>query len=201
VPADIFCNASEWLANRGVTLGCTAGQYCPSQNVTRAAMALFMQRLGDALTPQYAQSAQSFNGDFEAERHLCQSPPFLVTGGPRTAFVHSFSHVVNPSATLLLQTKVAYSVDGGATWTDIPGFGFETTSQPGTSSAVSDGGILDLQVGASYLFSHRFVRFGGTAGVTAVVQCELFAQIGNGRAAASAPYDTPPQNYPRPRSR
>ena len=58
-PADSFCNASEWLANRGVTLGCAAGQYCPAQNVTRAAMALFMQRLGDALTPQYAQTTEA----------------------------------------------------------------------------------------------------------------------------------------------
>lgn len=48
--SDSFCNSSEWLKNRGITLGCTATQYCPSQTVTRAQMALFMQRLGDAIS-------------------------------------------------------------------------------------------------------------------------------------------------------
>ena len=51
LPGDSFCNATEWLYNRAVTLGCALGSYCPSANVTRAQMALFMQRLGTALAP------------------------------------------------------------------------------------------------------------------------------------------------------
>ena len=34
-----------------MTLGCTATEYCPQNNVTRLQMAAFMNRLGNALTP------------------------------------------------------------------------------------------------------------------------------------------------------
>lgn len=49
---DSFCPAVQWLRNRGITTGCTLTAYCPSNNVTRAQMALFMNRLGIALTPR-----------------------------------------------------------------------------------------------------------------------------------------------------
>ena len=50
---DSSCPAVQWLKNRQVTLGCTsATQYCPSNNVTRAQMALFMNRLGKVLSPE-----------------------------------------------------------------------------------------------------------------------------------------------------
>ena len=47
-----FCNSTQWMKNRGVTLGCTSTLYCPGDVVTRASMALFMNRLGTALTPK-----------------------------------------------------------------------------------------------------------------------------------------------------
>ena len=49
---DSFCPAVQWLRNRNITLGCTATAYCPGNSVTRAQMALFMNRLGIALTPR-----------------------------------------------------------------------------------------------------------------------------------------------------
>lgn len=45
----IYCTNTEWLKNRNVTLGCTGTNYCPNDAVTRASMALFMNRLADAL--------------------------------------------------------------------------------------------------------------------------------------------------------
>jgi hypothetical protein len=51
--ADSFCTNVEWLKNRAVTLGCTpATSYCPGSPVTRAQMALFMNRLADAIVPE-----------------------------------------------------------------------------------------------------------------------------------------------------
>ena len=51
-----YCPATQWLKNRGITTGChavgTPPRYCPNDNVTRAQMALFMNRLGQALTPR-----------------------------------------------------------------------------------------------------------------------------------------------------
>jgi hypothetical protein len=49
--ADV-CKAVQWLKNRGITTGCTATTYCPFNNVTRAQMALFMNRMGNAITPR-----------------------------------------------------------------------------------------------------------------------------------------------------
>lgn len=50
---DNFCNSAQWLKNRGISLGCGNGtNYCPNDNVTRAAMALFLNRTGVALTPK-----------------------------------------------------------------------------------------------------------------------------------------------------
>jgi len=37
--------AVDWLAEAGITLGCTAASYCPSGTVTRAEMAVFLWRL------------------------------------------------------------------------------------------------------------------------------------------------------------
>jgi hypothetical protein len=56
---DSYCPAVQWLKNRQITLGCTSTTlYCPADTVTRASMALFMNRLGVALTPQFV-SGQS----------------------------------------------------------------------------------------------------------------------------------------------
>jgi len=40
--------AVDWLAEAGITLGCTTTSYCPSGTVTRAEMAVFLWRLEDS---------------------------------------------------------------------------------------------------------------------------------------------------------
>jgi len=57
---DSFCNSVQWLKNREITQGCVAGQYCPGSNVTRAQMALFMNRLGTALSPLLRGTSANF---------------------------------------------------------------------------------------------------------------------------------------------
>jgi hypothetical protein len=46
---DQFCPDVTWMKQQGVTLGCTATQYCPADYVTRLQMAAFMHRLGSAV--------------------------------------------------------------------------------------------------------------------------------------------------------
>ena len=43
-PTDSFCKHVHFLAAQNVTLGCSATQYCPGQNVTRDAMASFIAK-------------------------------------------------------------------------------------------------------------------------------------------------------------
>src|SRR5688572_26223610 len=49
---DAFCTNVQWMYNRGITLGCTATTYCPSQFVSRIQMAAFMNRLGNVTFQQ-----------------------------------------------------------------------------------------------------------------------------------------------------
>jgi hypothetical protein len=86
---DSFCNASEWLKNRGVTLGCTATTYCPSQTVTRAQMALFMQRLGDAIAPAVYSDNVINTGALNVDNrpNFCTTPAFPPMNYPRVALV------------------------------------------------------------------------------------------------------------------
>ncbi len=42
---DSYGPAVDWLAETGITLGCTATTYCPTGTVTRAEMAAFLWRL------------------------------------------------------------------------------------------------------------------------------------------------------------
>ncbi|MFO1311861.1 MAG: Ig domain-containing protein [Burkholderiales bacterium] len=86
---DIFCNSSDWLKNRGVTLGCTATQYCPTQFVTRAQMALFMQRLGDAISPAIYSDNVIGTGALNVDNrpYVCITPAFPAMNYPRVALV------------------------------------------------------------------------------------------------------------------
>lgn len=53
------CANVAWIKNRGVTLGCAAGSYCPSADVVRDAMAAFMNRLGTALSGRIVGAQQA----------------------------------------------------------------------------------------------------------------------------------------------
>lgn len=59
--SDPFCTNIQWMYNRGVTLGCTANQYCPAQPVRRDQMAAFMNRLADKVV--YQQGGNAFGAD------------------------------------------------------------------------------------------------------------------------------------------
>lgn len=44
-PTNIFYNDIEWMAESGVTTGCSSTRFCPGDSVTRQQMAAFMHRL------------------------------------------------------------------------------------------------------------------------------------------------------------
>lgn len=58
-----YCSGVQWLKARGITLGCDATHYCPNDVVSRASMALFLQRAGTALTPQFYSKQESVAAD------------------------------------------------------------------------------------------------------------------------------------------
>jgi len=73
-----FCASVEWMRNRGITLGCTATQYCPDSNVTRLQMAAFVERLSKYLGSYFTDANGTFIGK------AFGSAVDLVVGGRRT---------------------------------------------------------------------------------------------------------------------
>lgn len=129
------CPAVEWVKNRSITLGCSGTtQYCPAGNVTRAQMALFMQRLGGVLSPTVRRNAQTFGTST-----LPASPTSLGTCAtdlldpapyPRQVLANS---TVNLLATgggpVSVRTFIMASSNGGSTY---------TVMNPGSSQAARD---------------------------------------------------------------
>ena len=113
---DPACASVEWLRNRGITTGCSATQYCPASPVTRAAMALFMNRLGAALTPQLGFVELSLAAvDPDASPVLCPTAVTAATAYPRQALVSAaFAGVSGGDLGFAIRPVV--SSDGGTTW-------------------------------------------------------------------------------------
>ncbi len=72
---DQFCTNVTWMKNREITLGCTATTYCPHDPVSRLAMAAFMNRIGNVLTPAVLQAEESGASLdlLAAEHYVCQT--------------------------------------------------------------------------------------------------------------------------------
>jgi hypothetical protein len=110
--ASSFCADVTWIANRGITVGCSAGLYCPGVVVNRLSMAAFLRRLGERM---YARNRGT---------QYTQTTP-LASGA--TQVVSSFGwplgwHVlwrVVPTTTgsFLAVTNVSYQNDGDGTGT------------------------------------------------------------------------------------
>lgn len=194
-PGDSFCNAAEWLANRSVTLGCAAGQFCPSQPVTRAAMALFLNRLGTALVPAFRYATDFFLGDFQAPAFMCATPDFRVVGHPRLATAQATMIGALPSALKVLSAQIVASSDGGATWAtpSVAPFMPHSIDPNHTVSWMEHTAPLALEAGRAYRFAVRVVNqtgYGPTdAAATVRAECELLVRIENA-IGATAPFDT-----------
>ena len=93
--------------------------YCPSSAVTRLAMAAFMKRLGDALTPiQLVMDLRPGAVDLDANTVVCQTADFNVTGFPRTAYADA-TLSASATADVSFAADLVMSTDAGANWTPL----------------------------------------------------------------------------------
>lgn len=194
---DIFCTAVQWIKNRGVTSGCTATEYCPGNPVTRAQMALFLHRLGKALTPvvlhkQAVVTAQTTVPGAQPGLLLCATDDYAVGGFPRTArFKSTFSAV--PDQTAWLGGYLRYSTDGGSTWTTIGALGTDTW--PGRAWAgngeVAGAAVLTpplaLATETTYRFGMWLYGLGGNYIFHGLI-CQIEVEIGSANPG-TAPFD------------
>lgn len=191
---DIFCTDAEWLKNRSITLGCTSTTvFCPADFVTRGAMALFMQRLGTALSPQVLRvdtAPGPIDLDAASPIIACQTSDFAVTGYPRTAFINT-TFAGQAAGALEYQHEVYISTDGGATWSFTNG----NINRNGTSGAhwtsSNTNYVSDINVGTTYRWGVRLGRQSGTADFGAS-RCFINVEVLN-RTGASSPFDATPQ--------
>jgi hypothetical protein len=179
VPADAeFCSNAEWLKNRGVTVGCTATLYCPTDPVTRAQMALFMNRLAIALVPSINVTSVNLPAiDLDDETVHCETPSYTITDFARTI-------VLTAHFSGLATGALAYSADLRYNTTEDPnvfpnaiGAVFHRTGTTGaTWTHVSASGKVDLDVGTTYRFAIRIMRQGGT-GELSDARCTLLQTL------------------------
>jgi hypothetical protein len=192
-----FCTSTEWVRNRGVTLGCAGGNYCPTDAVNRMQMALFMKRLGDVFT------TKKFFTDLnpgvitiqnDAYAFVCPSasytPAFL-----QTAVLHGLAW--GPvTAPVTWSADIWASTDGGATfgWITnyIPSFGATAAGMTSGSTFAR----MNLNPGTSYIFAiliRESIDFPGGTGNFSDLACHLMVEIGNG---APLPATPPPCDGP-----
>jgi hypothetical protein len=162
-----YHDAVSWLATRAVTLGCASGLYCPDASVTRAQMALFMNRLGKALSPILigVRAGDTAAIDIDATLHLCQTGAHTPTYPQRAKVSVWFS--MHAAGLATAQIRPAYTINAGASWNAltlpgaIPRASASATDEWGFAS---DHDYLNLDAGTDYVFAVRVSRdaAGGT---------------------------------------
>ena len=200
-----FCPSVEWIKNRGVTVGCTATEYCPDLPTTRLAMAAFMTRLGDRLSPTIVSAVANggtFNLDIpnpspstrDPSSLVCITTPFSVettpTNYPRTAVLKAdFSG--SAGGPVQVFGIPAVSTDGGTTFTDVLTYGMRMSVgplAPGWTQAwqsMAQNATLPLVPGTTYIFGYLVQRSAQDVGGTndlAQWRCSITLSIYNAKS-------------------
>ncbi len=187
--SDPLCPSLDWVANRQVTLGCSAGNYCPNLAVNRLALAAFMNRLGTGMSPQgVAVEATSGAIVLNSAPVVCSTADVAVSDFPRRVYLKSVFTATSAS-TVDIAADPVVSFDGGATWQMVA-----NTASQGVVQAARWGNLgsmtsQDLNVGQTARFGLRVSR--GDAPGSADLsdsRCNLRALVSN-RNSTFAPFD------------
>jgi hypothetical protein len=163
--AAIYHDAVSWLAARGVTLGCAAGLYCPNEFVTRAQMALFMQRLGTALTPRLVPAEGSGAFDPDLNPVICQTIAYMPAF-PQLARIDSLVSMLPAGTPMAITTRAMVSTNGGASWSPATASPL-IVSAPGTVwFQAAHQAFMELAAGTTYHFGIGVSRQSGAEDVT-----------------------------------
>ena len=166
--ASTFCANVTWIKNRGITLGCTANQYCPDAPVTRLQMAAFMNRLGNVVHQQggnaFGAAAVLGSSDYQAVEIRVDNHRVMIYDPTPTGIPN------------LLGGHHSNTVDAGSAGQTVGG-GYGNSA--GNASATIAGGALNNAGG-------EFSAIGGGNENTA--SGEGTTVVGGGRNTASADY-------------
>ena len=186
---DSFCTAVEWLKNRSITLGCTASTYCPANAVTRASMALFLNRLGTALTPRLEfMEAALAAVDPDASPSLCPTAQIASAPYPRQALV-SVAFGGQSAGDLGYAARPLVSVNNGASWIDItnPANDIRESVVGAAWTNAATSGVYPIPATQSVRFAVGVIRYSGAADFTQA-RCHVTANVLNANGISS-PFD------------
>ena len=194
------CSSVEWLKNRQVTLGCGGSLYCPDAFVTRVQMALFMQRLADAVAQQPVgggpPAASLITGPLSLstlqvtpENVPCTT--FVALAGyPRTAIVSAQASLqMGAGGAGDVGLQIVYTTDGNTSnYQSPPGHVNQvvTVSQAAWSH-ISDATIIPIPAGQATKIGTAFVSFAGNAEV-ANARCNVVVEV-QSRTGTATPFD------------
>lgn len=168
-----YHDAVEWIFNRGITAGIGGGQYGTGQSVRREDMAVFMRKLGIALTPTGVLVEDSPGAlDLDVDPRICAMTTDYNPTFPQSAGINSWVSLKAAGA-MGFSMHIDVSTDSGATWTQVDNF-----FSRGGSSAVDEWAHVNqhsgwnLDRGTNYRFAIHVLRDSGTADATSS-RCEL----------------------------
>lgn len=149
-----FHDDIDFIQDRGVTLGCGGGNYCPDDFVTREQMAAFMKRLASVLTPAVVTRTDALpQGNSVGQCATEAWTPFheqmvVLSGG-------AYSIGVSGTEVNHVTAEVRYRANGGS-WLPVTG---STQLQDGSPAAGGQkmtapaAGALALTPGVAYEFA------------------------------------------------
>jgi len=192
-----FCPSVEWVKNRKITTGCGDGSnYCPDSDVTRLAMAAFLERTGKALSSEVikdhmAAVAQAIPGEpptFPNPLVLCDTGVDSTTVTyPRRALLNATMSGRADASAVAYRVFWVYSTDSGVTFQPIQEGG-QNISSPRASSGPNEWSgaalayALDLPANLPlrvFVGVRRDNILTGTTGNFANVNCQMTVSIIN----------------------
>ena len=169
---DSACNSIEWVRNRGVTLGCIPGQYCPQDGVNRASMALFQHRLALAITPVIGMTQRAESADIDVTPVVCAGASDIVaTTYPRNLQAF-FAVSIETSGALTAGVTLVSSRNGGATWEPVTVTRMRAETSSAAWRSANGQGVLAVNAGDAVRLGVRLNREAGNANVNAV-RCQI----------------------------
>ena len=175
---DPICSNAEWLKNRGVTLGCTANLYCPLAAVSRAQMALFMNRLAVALVPSVNLTEDLANSvALGLPSFHCVTPQYVITDFARQIVLIGHVSALLDAAGAYSAT-IVYNTTGVSNDFDqlTSGTLERTAASAATYAHASTSTAVNLDVGTTYRFALRVLRVNGATEATSV-RCNLLQML------------------------
>lgn len=188
---DVFCNSTQWMKNRAITLGCGAGtNYCPNDVVTRASMALFMNRLGNALTPKLVGRQTGTDATNMAPSlftPFCFGAALPAVNYPQTARARGTIAIpmTGPAVEMFLVMTL-----NGQPYQNMNSTAHRLTSPSGTVRLSWSSNAVDVPPGVTVGFAIGLSNPAGSVGTLNLGAgiCALEAEVVN-RVTTSAPFD------------